>query len=108
MIDQLDLFAGPLASSTARIKRDTERMLSQHDHLASVGSRIGAAITAFCRARVGREFHADTLRRHVTAQVGVVAPGSADRILRDLRQRGVVVYSVVNRRQSLYRVDRVP
>jgi hypothetical protein len=76
----------------------------QRAELARVSSRIAAAIIAFCKGRVGAEFHADDLRSHVTACVGVAAPGSADRILRDLRQRKALDYEVVSRSKSLYRV----
>jgi hypothetical protein len=73
--------------------------------LESVSSRIGGAILDFCAARVGRQFHADELRCHVSARVGDCAPGSADRVLRDLRQRGAIEYTVLNRAASLYRVN---
>jgi hypothetical protein len=75
---------------------------SNRAHLESVSSRIGAAILDFMRLHDGLNFFADDLRRHVIAQVGTVAPGSADRILRDLRQKGLIEYEVVNRAQSLY------
>lgn len=73
-------------------------------YLDSVASRIAHAIIAYCNARTGREFHADDLRQFVTAKVGACAPGSADRVLRDLRQKGAVQYEVINRAASLYRV----
>lgn len=44
--------------------------------------------------------------RHIRAQLGI-APDSPSRILRALRQDKQVEYTVINRRQSLYRVDRV-
>lgn len=77
---------------------------TQAEHLDRVSVRIGRAIVAFC-AEQGL-FHADDLRAYVTANVGIVAPGSADRILRDLRQRGCLNYRVVNRRDSLYEMIR--
>jgi len=80
-------------------------MTANAPHLARVSARISEAIVAFCRARVGKEFFADDLRRYVTAQVGAVAPGSADRILRALRQGGEVDYVVVDRAASKYRVN---
>jgi hypothetical protein len=72
-----------------------------------VSERIGAAIVAFARAHLGETFHADDLRRHVRAAVGEVAPDSASRILRDLRQQGVVAYELVSRAKSLYRITAV-
>lgn len=72
--------------------------------LERVSERIGEAIKDFCRRHVGQTFHADELRQHVRSCVGEVAPDSAGRVLRDLRQRGVIAYQVVNRAKSLYRV----
>lgn len=69
---------------------------------ARVSSRIGGAVVEFCRAN--RMFHAGELHRHVELATGVSAPASADRILRDLRKRGVVNYRVVSRGESLYEV----
>ena len=74
-------------------------------HLDRVSSRIGAAVLDFCQAH--RQFHAGELHRHVEDATGVSAPASADRILRDLRQRGVLKYRVVSRRESLYEVVEV-
>ena len=78
-------------------------MSEQQKNLNRVSSRIAAAILEFCTE--GREFHADELRRHVDGCVATgVAPGSADRILRDLRKRRKLNYKVLNRKNSLYRV----
>lgn len=81
--------------------------MSNRAFLDSVASRIAEAILDFCTQRTGREFHADDLRRHVTTTVGACAPGSADRVLRDLRQKGAVDYQCVSRAASLYRVQSV-
>lgn len=93
---------GPLfdvvVRSTPRTDPDLER----------VSVRIGKAIVGFCRARLGQTFSADQLRQHVRMVVGEVAPDSPSRILRDLRQQGVVAYELVSRRDSLYRVTAVP
>lgn len=78
-------------------------MSSSNDaYLAAVSSRIGSAILDFCQDRVGQEFHADDLRHYVTQKVGICAPGSADRVLRDMRQRGAVDYVCISRSESLY------
>jgi hypothetical protein len=69
-----------------------------------VRSLIGDRIKRFLSERLssGRpQFHADELRRYV-ASVHATAPASADRILRALRQDGIVAYQVLNRRASLY------
>ena len=76
--------------------------MSNAPYLDAVSSRIGSAILDFCCARVGQEFHADDLRRFVTHKVGICAPGSADRVLRDMRQRGAIDYVCISRSESLY------
>jgi hypothetical protein len=76
----------------------------QAENLERVRSRIGRAIVAFCRER--KRFHADELRAAVAEATGIAAPASADRILRDLRQRGVINYRVINRHESLYEVTK--
>jgi len=76
--------------------------MSNTQYLDAVSSRIGSAILDFCCAQVGQEFHADDLRRFVSQKVGLCAPGSADRVLRDLRQRGAIDYVCVSRSESLY------
>ena len=81
--------------------------MNNKSYLDSVSSRIATAITDFCAINEGAEFHADDLRRYVTVTVGTCAPGSADRVLRDLRQKGAVDYEVVNRAAALYRVRSV-
>lgn len=66
----------------------------------------GATILEFLRQRVGREFHADELRVHV-AKHHETAPGSSDRVLRDLRQRGYCKVVCVSRAESRYHVQEV-
>lgn len=73
-------------------------------YLVPITNRIGDAIIEFCCIR--REFHADDLRAFVTERCGAVAPGSADRILRNLRSKGLLDY-VVCRSESLYTVVSV-
>lgn len=85
--------------------RSTPPEPAQADHLERVSVRIGAAIVAFCKARVGKNFHADELRAWVALKCGQAAPASADRVLRDLRKRKVIAYRVVSRRESLYLVE---
>lgn len=78
---------------------------SQSDHLKRVKSKTAGAILAFFAARrVGDTFHAQELRDFVAARVPV-APASPDRILRAMRRDGLIGYVVINRRDSLYRVE---
>lgn len=81
---------------------------SNAPYLEATKARICDVIIEYCSERVGKQFHADDLRRYVTANViGGCAPGSADRVLRDLRQQGTIIYEVMNRRESLYLIERV-
>jgi len=78
----------------------------QQRQLERVTSRIGSTVLDFCRSiGVGGAFHAQELRDYVGKHG--VAPASPDRILRDLRKRGVIGYVVVSRTKSLYRVTSV-
>lgn len=78
----------------------------QDENLERVKDRIGNATIEFFEDEKRTEFFADELRRFVIAHVGKIAPGSPDRVMRDLRQRGVIDYEVVSRRHSLYRIIR--
>lgn len=71
-------------------------------NLERVSARIGRAVMQFCREH--QRFHADELRRYVIRETGIAAPASADRILRDLRQKKYLDYLVLSRRESLYEV----
>lgn len=80
----------------------------QRDNIERVSARIAGVIIEFCTHRTRRGlFYAEELRDFVGQCVGATAPGSADRILRDLRQRGVINYRVLSRRESLYEVINV-
>jgi hypothetical protein len=76
----------------------------QNQNLARVETGIALEVLAFCRLH--RTFHADALRAWVQIRGGR-APGSADRILRQLRARGAVQYRVVDRAASLYEIEAV-
>jgi hypothetical protein len=75
----------------------------QRQNIERVNTAIASLVVAFLRRNMNQEFHVESLRQYVFSNVqGYVAPASPDRILRDLRQKGVIDYRVVNRRQSLY------
>lgn len=79
-------------------------MNEQTENLTRVRDSIAPHIINFIKERSGREFHGADLQQYVAEHVnGFVAPGSPDRILRDLRKRGVVSYELLSRSQSLYR-----
>jgi len=75
---------------------------------ARVRSRIGALILEFCSERLKHfegTFFMEELRIYVDRKLaGCIAPDSPGRILRQLRQQGLLNYKVVSRRQSLYQV----
>ena len=77
-------------------------MTEQTENLTRVTEAIAQHVTAFVASP--DEFHAADLRDYVYRNVrGYIAPASPDRILRSLRQRGVIDYEVVSRSKSLYR-----
>lgn len=79
-------------------------------YLETVRARIGHAVMSFYMDRLRRnacQFHADDLRSWVIRKVSIAAPGSADRILRDLRQRKQLDYTVLSRADSLYEFHRI-
>jgi hypothetical protein len=60
------------------------------------------AVIEFCGCH--ETFHTHELHKFVARETGVTTPGTADRILRDLRGQGIIRYAVVDRKQGLYRV----
>jgi hypothetical protein len=74
----------------------------QAENLERVSSRIARAIVTFCSEH--KRFHADELRKFVIDQTGIAAPASADRVLRNLRQRGWLDYKILSRSESLYEI----
>ena len=77
---------------------------TQTRNLERVSDRIAGAIREFFDLHAGQQFHAERLREYVEGRCGKTAPGSADRVMRDMRQRGEISYVVESRSQSLYRV----
>lgn len=84
----------------------TARELQQQE-LERVRSRLADAVLLFCRTHGAPTFHLSDLLAFMRAHGDVGAPDSPSRILRDLRQRGMLAYTVVNRRASRYRLDWV-
>lgn len=80
--------------------------------LARVNSRIAKSVLEFCRGTLldptsaSGQFRMEQLTEWVRWDAGI-APDSPGRILRDLRQKGLIDYEVVNRRASLYRLTRI-
>lgn len=73
----------------------------QQQELDRVSSKISDWIKLFFDAhQVGEQFHADDLHNFVKAKANI-APASADRVMRDLRQRGEINYEV-SRSESKY------
>jgi hypothetical protein len=77
------------------------------NELSRVSDRLNSAIIEFCRRHTDKEFRMDDLRQYVNDCSILCAPASPDRILRHLRQSGKVVYELVSRPKSLYRILEV-
>lgn len=76
-------------------------------HAERCAGEMGGDIIRWAQDRWARgalDFHMEELRRRFPDR----APDSAGRILRLLRQKGVIDYVVVNRGQSHYRLVDVP
>lgn len=73
-----------------------------------VSTRVAPVIIAFAKSRIptAPEFHVEELRTFVYDRLQV-APASPDRILRMLKKRGDLNYTVVSRPKSLYRIESV-
>lgn len=80
-------------------------MSEQQKNLERVSTRIAGHIKKFFANRVpGNQFRIEELRTYVQDQGEEIAPDSPGRILRDLRQKGVLDYRIVSRKDSLYEV----
>ena len=77
--------------------------IGQDDNLERVLERIDDAVLEFCHP--GRQFHMTELNDYCGERVANLAPDSAGRILRLLRQAGKVNYRVIDRRRSEYLVE---
>jgi hypothetical protein len=94
---ELPLFAGQPTQPPAKVES------RQQVELKRVKGKTADWIQQFFdRHQMGQEFHAEDLHAFVKAKANI-APASADRIMRDMKQSGQINYEVVNRSQSLYR-----
>lgn len=77
--------------------------------LLRVSDNIAEPIKSYFRfLGEGQSFHMTDLLEHVRTEVPFVAPDSPGRIMRDLRTKGVLGYTLINRRASEYMISRVP
>jgi hypothetical protein len=83
----------------------------QKENLDRVASRINGAVLLFCQLNLADQmglFYMEDLRLYINRSCGLeVAPDSPGRILRNLRQRGLVEYRVLSRKDSLYELEWV-
>ncbi len=91
---------------------DPSAAQTQKRELNRVTQTIGSEIVDYCLLKVGRTIPITWLQESVVTRIRtkyaqVVQPSSVDRVLRQLRSKGAVLYTVVNRRKSLYRIDAV-
>lgn len=78
----------------------------QSTELDRVSTRLAATILCFVRHCVANDeahFFMSDLLAHVSAQVQC-APGSPERVLRDMRAKGQLDYKCVRRSNSLYKI----
>ena len=76
-------------------------MNEQTQQLNRVRTAIAKYVTDFIDEHEGRTFSNAELHNYV-AERSPIAPGSADRVLRDLKSKGAVRYELRDRSKSLY------
>ncbi len=95
---ELPLFAGVPAAPPTQPEPSRQEI-----ELKRVKSKTSDWILEFFNAhQINEEFHAEDLHNFVKAKANI-APASADRIMRDMKQNGEINYEVVSRSQSLYK-----
>lgn len=84
------------------------RASEQAVQLARVAEGIERTVFLWCALNIGRSFRLAEFTNEVQdAHEGYCAPDSPARLLRLLRQRGLVQVVLVSRSGSLYRIDGV-
>lgn len=82
-----------------------QEVATQPRELARCRSAVAPVILDFWKSRgIGAQFHMSELTEFVRRRTPI-APDSAGRILRDMRQAGEINYRVIDRRRSLYRIE---
>ena len=83
-------------------------MQTHVENMQRVRSQIERHILTFFSIRtVGAQFHAIDLWNYVNA-IYTCAPDSPRRIMSEMANDGLLGYAVVNRRQSLYEITKLP
>lgn len=83
--------------------QDPTGVQRQAAELTRVARNVASVILDYCRDRVGCEFSLRDLALYVMHHANAT-PDSASRILRSLRQEGLVDYVVTSRSKSKYRI----
>jgi hypothetical protein len=83
-------------------------MTTQAEELARVFDKVAGSIMRFRKNNPSDIFHVEDLRQFVLTEHATIAPDSPGRILRDMRQHGMINYVVLNRRNSLYQFQPLP
>lgn len=77
-------------------------MTEQETQLVRVTGSIGRHVVEFfTNLQTGDKFSADDITRYVRARA-ICSPSSVDRVMRDLRAKGVISYECVSRAESIY------
>ncbi len=67
---------------------------------------LSQAVSEFCAANVGETISSAGLYGYVSAKV-LCSPGSETRVLRQLREKGVVNYYVPDKKKGIYHITGV-
>lgn len=68
---------------------------------------LTTAVSEFCAAHLGNTVKGNMLYAHVIKSHPDIAPDTPARILRGLRDRGIVSYTVPNKKKSEYVIHEV-
>ena len=97
----------------SRPENSEREALVEHERSKErVGKKIGASIKRHLdallgldkgRSLYGHTFRLMELETMVRFEHESISPGSVSRIMRDMRQKGIINYELVSRHKSLYR-----
>lgn len=92
--------------SVEQFQRDPLGRQGQPRELRRVRREIALYVMDFSRERIGQVFHIQEMESYIN-KFKRIAPGSGARILRKLRDEGLIEYRVINRRASAYTISRI-
>lgn len=90
----------------SQYRHDPTASMTQNREIRRVEEKIEMIVKKFCMERCGQLFHMQDLEDFVS-QYKTISPGSAARLLRELRKNREIGYEVINRRKSVYQINWV-